>query len=365
MPLNMWVALCGMALGAVFGFTVRRSDFCMMGAVADLVLNGDTSRMRAWLLAMAVAMLGAQSLHAGGTLDLASSFYLSGELPWAGIVVGGLLFGFGMVLACGCPSRSVVNAACGDLRAFVTLIVIGFAAGMTMRGIAGPPRVWLNELTSIDLVEAGLGSSQGLVEWIGLATDIHAPWLRLLIAGLIAAALVAYCFSDTKFRSERKLWIAGIVLGALVTGGWIVTGVLGFDEFEPIALTSLTFVRPVSDGMLYLMTFTGASVTFGIAAVGGAGLGALVAGAMRGNLRFKGFEDLYEMSRYLSGGAMMGFGGVLALGCTVGQGISGISTLSVGSVLALASIVVGGIIGARFLEQGSLGGAIRAMFAGR
>ena len=348
----------GLAVGALLGATVQRSGYCMMGAVADYAISGALGRMRAWMLTIAVAILACQGLHLAGAVDLSQTFYRAATLPWISQPLGGALFGFGMVIACGCASRSLVNCATGDLRALVSLLVMGFTGYATMRGLLAYPRLWLSDATAVDVGRLGL-SGQGLPE-IAAGGGPAGALPTLLVALLVVAALLTFVLADRDFLRERGHLAAATIIGCCIAAGWWVTGVLGHDEFEPSEPESLRFVAPVAQSLQYLMTWTGSRADFGVATVGGVLLGAFASAWLRGELALRAFEDRYDLGRYLAGGALMGVGGVLAMGCTVGQGLTGVATLSLGSFLALAGIIGGGFLGVRYLEQGSLLGAMRA-----
>lgn len=174
---------------------------------------------------------------------------------------------------------------------------------------------------------------------------------RPLGTALVAVPLLVYCLADRRFRASPRDWIGGLGVGLLVVAGWAITGLLGRDEFEPQPVASFTFVAPVAESLQYLMTFTGAQVSFGIATVGGMLLGAFVAAMASGGFRVESFADRDDLLRHLAGAALMGVGGVFAMGCTIGQGVTGLSTLAVGSLLALVSIVAGGVAGVKYLER--------------
>ena len=342
------VGLAGLAVGLAFGAVTRLTDFCALGALADMALYRDDRRLRSWLSAIAVAMLGTHALHVMGIIDIHRSVFLSPDLGWTGAVVGGLMFGYGTVMARGCGGRSLIRLAGGDLRALVTLVTLGVFAYMTLRGLTGVARVWLEDATTLTLAAEPYGS-QGLPELIAGAAGLDHVLMRSVLVGLAGLGLLAYCLSGAGFRRSPRHLVAGLAIGVLVTAGWAATGWLGRDEFEPVALASLGFVRPIGDGLQYLMTFTGATVTFGVAAVGGTLAGGFLAALFPGGVRVRGFETAEEMTSHLLGGAMMGVGGVMALGCTIGQGVTGIATLSVGSIIALASILAGGALAIRRL----------------
>lgn len=362
MSVNALTALLGFAIGLVFGAVAQRTNFCTMGAVSDLVLMGDGRRMRAWLLAITVAILGSAALHLAGAVDLGKSIYLTPNFGWLGAVVGGLMFGFGMVLAGGCGSRSLVRLGAGNLKSVVVILVLGIAAYMTLRGLAAALRVGVIEPTNIDLRAWGL-ASQGLPEILASLSGIQPTIVRGGVALLIVGGLLAYTLADAKFRAGRAQALGAAVIGATIPAGWFATGVLGADDFEPAPLASLTFVAPVGESLVYLMTFSGASITFGIGAVGGVIAGAAIAAVASGTYRLESFTDARDMLRHLGGGALMGVGGVLALGCTIGQGITGLSTLAFGSLIAFLAILGGAVYALKYLEEGSLVGALRALAA--
>jgi hypothetical protein len=344
------VALAAFGAGLAFGAVVQRTHFCTMGAIADLVLFGDGRRMRAWLLAIAVALLGSQTLAAAGVVDLGASVYRAAAILWPGALIGGLMFGFGMTLTGGCGSRNAVRLGAGNLKSLVVLLVMAVTAYMTMNGFFALARVRIEAIGRI------ASADQGLAPLLGLGAPA-----ALILALLIAGALAVFCFKDKKFRASGKDVAAGLALGALIPFGWLITGVLGADDFEPEPLASFAFVAPVAKGLIYLMTYPAAPISFGIAALGGVLLGAFVAARIGGDFRIEGFSGLDDLVHHLIGAALMGVGGVLGLGCTIGQGMTGLSTLASGSVLTTLAIMAGGVLGVRYLERGSLAAALRAV----
>ncbi len=362
LPVNTLVALTGFAAGIAFGATAQRTNFCTMGAISDLVLMGSANRFRAWMLAIAVAMLGSQGLHLAGVVDLNQSIYLTPNLGWFGAIVGGLLFGFGMTLTGGCGNKTLVRLGGGSLKSLVVFLVLAITAYTTLRGLIGVPRMQLEQSANLNLAKLGV-ARQGLADLLASATGMGQTPLRLGLMLLSAGALLYFCFKDAAFRAARRDIAAGLIVGALVVAGWLITGVVGKDEFEPTQLASFTFVAPIGDMLQYLMTFTGAKINFGIAAGIGVIAGAFLAAYLTREFRVESFTDAPDMLRHILGGAMMGVGGVLALGCTIGQGITGMSTLALGSLIAWLSIMAGGYLGIKYLEEGSLAGALRAVFA--
>jgi len=361
MDVGLVVATIGFFLGAVFGATAQRTNFCTMGAISDAVFMGDYNRFRAWMLAIAVAILGTQALHMTETVDLNQSIYLTTSFGWAGAILGGLLFGFGMTMTGGCGNKTLVRLGAGNLKSLMVALVMGVFAYMTLRGLIGLARVEIEGLTNLDL-EAGGYAAQGIPDFIAKA-GIGDETARLIAVAIVAGGLLVYCFKNAEFRSSKTDLAAGLIIGLLVPIAWWVTGAFGQDEFDPTPPVSFTFVAPVGESIQYLMTFTGATINFGIAVVGGVIAGSFVAAKASGEFRVESFADADDMLRHMFGAAIMGIGGVMALGCTIGQGITGMSTLALGSLIALVSIFAGGYLGMEYLEEGSLGAAIAAAFS--
>ena len=354
------VGAAAFAAGLIFGATAQRTNFCTMGALSDIVFMGDWRRFRAWMLAVAVAMIGTQSLHGAGLIDLGKSIYLQGPLVWAGAIIGGLLFGFGMTLAGGCGNKTLVRIGAGNMKSLVTFLVIGLFAYMTLKGMIGLGRVQLEAATNISV--AGQAANQGLPALLA-ALGLSESLARWLVVGLIGGGLLVFCFKDAEFRTAPADILGGLIIGLMVPAGWWITGVLGADDFDPTALSSFTFVAPIGDTMMYLMTFTGSTINFGIAAVGGVICGSFLAARAGKGFRLEAFSDVADMRRHLIGAMMMGTGGVMAMGCTIGQGLTGISTLSATSFIALAAIIFGGVWGLKSMEEGSVGAGLKAVLA--
>ncbi|MDX2258213.1 MAG: YeeE/YedE family protein [Hyphomicrobiaceae bacterium] len=345
------LAIGGLLIGALFGALVQRTNFCTMGSVSDIVNFGDWRRFRAWLLACAVAITGTQVLAFAGVVPLEKSMYLGASLNWLGHILGGLMLGFGMVFAGGCPSKTVARVGGGDLRSLVTLMVIGIAGFMAGGGVLGPSRAALEAATRVDL--AGIAPSQGLGDILAAQTGITRASAGLGAGVAIAVLIALYVFASRAFRSSPVHVLSGIGIGLLIIAGWAVTG-LAYDELAdtPTNPISLTFVRPAGDTLDWLQRFTALGWPgFGVTTVFGAIFGAFVAATAAGQFRLATFSDPADMVRNLMGAVLMGVGGMLALGCTVGQGITGVSTLAVGSFLTFAGIVAGGVLGLKAFER--------------
>jgi uncharacterized membrane protein YedE/YeeE len=344
------LALGGFLIGALFGWAVYRTNYCAMGSLSDIHNFGDWRRFRAWILAAATALIGATLLEAAGIVDLARSMYLAPSFNWLGHIGGGLIFGIGMVLAGGCPSRNLARAGGGDLRALLTLVVLGLFAFMTIAGVLAPTRAALEGATGVAL---GGAQTQGIGDLVGAHTGLARDGAKAAAAALIAAAALAYCFADAKFRVSPLHVVSGIAVGLTVVAGWALTG-LAYDDMatRPAPPVSLTYIRPVGDTLQWLTLYTATPMPgFGVASVIGALVGAFAAARAMGRFRLATFADTGDTVRNLLGAALMGVGGVMALGCTVGQAITGVSTLALGSFVTFAAIVAGGFLGLRLLER--------------
>ena len=289
-PVTTFVALWGFAAGIIFGITAQRTNFCTMGALSDIVFMGSYSRMRAWVLAIAVAMAGSQLMHILGFVDLGAAIYLTSNLGWLGAIIGGLMFGFGMTLAGGCGNKTLVRVGTGSLRSLVVALIIAISAYATLRGILGIPRLEFEAASMIDLGRFGL-ENQGIVGVLAFISGLDTTLVRPVLTGIIVFSLLAWCFKSEEFRQSRRDLIAGLVIGLLIPMGWYITGNIGNDDFDPVPLFSFTFVSPTADGLQYLMTFTGSTINFGIASIAGVIVGAFFAATATGEFRVETFVD--------------------------------------------------------------------------
>jgi uncharacterized protein len=345
------VIIGGFLLGLAFGATVHRTHFCTMGAIADIALFGDWRRMRAWLLAIATALIGAQALQLAGLIDLQTSFYAATAWPWVAAIAGGLLFGFGMTQTGGCASRNVARLGGGNLKSLAVLAVMALAASATLALVL--PALQVLPVATL----AGPGTLGELLAPLGLEPKVA----DALAAALIGGALLLFCFRDAAFRGARREIAAGLILGGLAVLGWLITA----SEGQGFAVrASLNFVLPLAAGGVALFGQPAGGAGFGLALIAGAVLGAFVMAKATHTFRIERFASASDRRRHLVGAAVMGTGGGLALGCTVGHGVSGISSLALTSILVFFAIAAGGIAGVRYLEQGSLKGAVRALLAG-
>jgi len=343
----LWAAF---GLAVLFGAIAQRTRFCTMGAISDVYAMGDWRRARMWVLAIAVAVLAFNGMAASGVLDPAGSIYTGPRLLWLSSVVGGLLFGFGMVLASGCVSRNLVRLGAGNLKSLVVLVVAAVAAGATLRGITAVVRVNTLEKVAVDLP-----TGQALPVLLGVSP--------VLVAAVLALALLAWVLKDRDGRSG-EVWLAGLGVGGLIAGLWWVSGHLGFlpedpRTLEPVYLAtnsrrmeSLSAIAPIAYALDWLQMFsdTSKTLTFGIVSVAGLVVGSALMAAFERSFRWEGFADVGDLGVHLVGAVCMGVGGIVAMGCSIGQGITGVSTLALGSFIALAAMVVGALLALRWQE---------------
>lgn len=344
----------GFGLGIVFGFIANKTNFCTMGAISDVVNMGHWGRMRAWLLAMAVAMIGANALGYLGHVDLSKTIYTGNNFFWLAYIVGGLCFGVGMTLASGCGNKTLVRVGGGNLKSVVVFIYMGYAAMVTLKGIFGAFRVKVLQAPAVTIQ---LEHGQTLPALLSGAGGAAAHTMQLVITGTLALAILVFVFMDKEFRKHLDNNLAGLIIGAIVVGGWYLTGHVGLAENpDTLEMTyfgtnshlaeSMSFIAPSAYTLEYWAYWTDASniVTFGVATVFGVGIGSFLYALITRSFRWEAFSSAQDMFYHIIGGTLMGFGGVTAMGCTIGQGITGISTLSLGSFLALASIIAGSAI---------------------
>ena len=354
------VALGGFLLAFVFGAVANRTNFCTMGAVSDVVNMGSWARMRMWLLAIAVAILGTHALQLAGLIDLTKSIYVRPNFTWLSYLLGGFLFGVGMTLGSGCGSKTLVRLGGGSLKSLIVFVFLGIAAYMTLKGLFA---IWRQG--AIDRVAADLNAAhmprQDLPTMIAALTGASLAPVELAVAIAVAGALLAFVFKDRDFRASFDHILGGTVVGLVIVGGWYVTGHVGFAENPETledtffgtnsrTIESLSFVAPVGYALELLMLWSDQSlrVTFGIAATVGIIAGSFAYAIASRTFRWEGLAGAEDTANHVVGGILMGFGGVTALGCTIGQGLTGFSTLALGSILAFLAIVAGSALTMKF-----------------
>ena len=359
--LQLMVLWATFAVTFVIGWVMSRTNFCTMGAVSDIVNIGDWSRMKMWLGAIGVALVLTQAMQAAGIIDTTGSFYTNARLLWVSHIVGGFAFGVGMVLASGCASKNLIRLGGGSLKALVVFVVMGVTAYMTLRGLIAVGRVATVDSLAIEL--AGPQDLGHLLQRAGGFAEASLPRLQLALGLVIGLALLGFAFL------KKEQWTFDVITGALVVGAgvaavWWISGSLGHLAEDPRTLEetflttssgrmeSLSFVAPAAYSLELLMFWSDASraVSLGIASVLGMVAGALVNTLMTRSFHWEGFAGTEDTANHLAGAVLMGAGGVTALGCTIGQGLSGLSTLAVGSVISFIAIVIGARVGLAYQQ---------------
>lgn len=354
--LTRYVLLATFVLSAAFGAIVQRTNFCSMGAVADIVTMGSWTRMRQWALAAGVAMLGFAALSAGGWIRPADSLYGGPNWMWLSALVGGLMFGFGMVLASGCLSKNLVRLGSGNLKALVALLVAALFAYFTLRGVTAVLRV-----VTVDQVFVRFSGPATLGYLLQAASGWSLAAALLLAAAVVGGVLIIWALLERGFATGRNL-LAGVGIGGVIIAMWWVSGHLGYVDEDPSTLEAvylgsrsgsmeaLTFTAPLADSIHWLMFYSDASLHLGMTVVSVVGViaGACAHALLTHSFRWQGFRSTEDLVNHMTGGALMGMGGVTALGCTVGQGLSGLSNLSLTAFVATASIIAGAVIALKY-----------------
>jgi len=323
--------LLGLAVGLAFGALAEVTRFCLRRGLVGPMAERRPA-LGVWLTALALAVIGTQIAVAKGAISFADHRFMAADLPWLAILIGGAAFGTGMVLTRGCVSRLTVLAGSGNLRALTVLIVFAITAHATLKGVLAPLRTTLGSVT------LPMGDS------ISLAALPGGP---LLWSAVIAAAALTY--AARAGARPRDLALATLI-GLLVPLAWVGTGLILFDEFDPIAMESLSFTSPSAETLFWTVASSAIPAGFGTGLIGGVFTGALLLSLFNRRFQWQSFTNPAETGRYLAGAVLMGTGGVLAGGCTVGAGLSGVPTLSLAAILALAAITTGAIATDRLLN---------------
>ena len=334
------VVYAGLLIGIAYGGIALLSGFCLMSSLRGWWVEGDGRLVRSYALALGVAIAATQLLAGGSAVDLGKSIYLLPSFSAPVMFFGGLLFGYGMVMANGCGSRALVLLGRGNLRSFVVVIVLGISAQMTLKGLIAPARIAVVQWSQIT---PGATSLPALLSTFGL----NETFARMLGASVTSGALIVFAFAHAAFRRAWGQIAAGLAVGLLVAAGWFATGYLGADDFNPVPVTSLTFIAPIADTLHYMMLSTGLTLNFGIATVAGVFAGSLLTALATRRFHWEGYHSPRHMLRSAGGAALMGAGGAMAYGCSVGQGLTGLSTLSLASFVAVAGILLGTAAGLR------------------
>jgi len=357
-------------IALVMGALVNKTNFCTMGAVSDLVNMGDTGRMRAWLFAIAIAVIGVTLLEYLGAVELGSTFppYRGSNLVLGENIIGGLLFGIGMTLASGCGNKCLIRIGGGNLKSIFVFAIIAAIAYFMINPFPGSDKTLFSTLFFdwIRPMSLDLSTSQDLGAIVG---GEEPGTMRLVLGLVLGLVILAFVFKSAEFRGSFDNILGGLVVGLAVLAAWYLTSVVGIDadgemyslsgyyeEWDmmadsdegkpaagaPLSTQSYTFINPMGQTGAYLAGgLDAALLTFGVVAVFGVVLGSLLWSLVSRSFRIEWFNSTSDVLNHVIGAILMGFGGTLAMGCTIGQAITGVSTLAVGSILTFGAIFLG------------------------
>lgn len=374
-------------IAVILGAVAHKTNFCTMGAVSDWVNMGDTGRMRAWLLAMAVALLGVLVLEASGVLVLPPDTfppYRTANFAWLRYLLGGVMFGIGMTLASGCGNKTLVRIGGGNVKSVMVLVIAATGAYLMLWGdIKGEGffevvfNSWMAP-TAINLTERGIPSQELSVVVAGLS-GAQIGNLHFIIGGILVAGLLLFIFKSADFRASFDNILGGLVVGLAVIAGWYVTGGpmgAAWKEYAELAteipsrvnVQSYTFISPMGDSVRYLMSPSNYSlINFGVVALFGVIVGSFLYALLFRKFRIEWFASGKDFVTHAVGGVLMGFGGVLSMGCTIGQAVTGVSTLAIGSILTFLAIVFGSALTMKvqyyLMDEQGVWGALRSALA--
>jgi len=341
-PEPLLIALIGFGGGALLGLAARLGRFCTLGAIEDYLYQQSDTRLRMWVLAIGVAGLLTFGLAGVGAVNLSANvYYLT---PWSPLitVLGGLLFGYGMSLAGNCGFGALARFGGGDLRSFVIVIVMGIAAYVMMSGPLARLRQMATEATTPALETTSYASL------LSQMTGLPLVWA----GGALSLLITLLALGSSSFLRDRKALFWGAIVGVAVTSGWVGTTWVATHGFTPQPVQSHTFSAPLGETILFLMTASGGGLSFGVGSVFGVLAGAFCGSLIKGHFRWEACEDPRELRRQILGAVCMGFGAVLALGCTIGQGVSAFSVLALSAPITFIAIFIGAAIGLRQLITG-------------
>ena len=345
--------IAGVFAGIIIGAAARWNRFCTLAALERHWYAGDSSGVRTWVLAATVAIIATQAMSLGGLIDLRGSFYLNPNFGWTGAILGGLAFGFGMALVGTCGFGALVRLGGGSLRSLVVLLVLGLSALAAQRGLIAQARVKVVDDLALNLSFAGdqsLGS---------LASAVFGFDARLLTAVIVIGLLLAWVFAMADYRRRVGHIATAVIIGGAISFGWLATTWGARHAFVPVQIEAGSFVVPVGDTIIQFIAFTGVLPDYGVGLVVGVALGAALVAWRKHDVRWEACDDARELGRHIVGAFLMGTGGVFALGCTIGQGVTAASTLAISAPLVMICIALGARIGLSYMLEGSLWSAFR------
>ncbi|THH38020.1 YeeE/YedE family protein [Aliishimia ponticola] len=336
------VALIGLIGGIALGLAARIGRFCTLGAIEDVLYSSDDRRIRMWALAIGTAIIGVHIGIGSGWLGFTETAYLDRTWSPLGTILGGLMFGYGMALSGNCGYGALARLGGGDLRSFVIVLVMGLSAYVVMSGPLAHARVWLFP------VEEGTGRAQGFSQLAAMRWGLS----PVLTGSLVGALFLILGLSSSRMRASRGHVLWGVIVGLAITFGWLGTAWVAHNGFDAEPVQTHTFAAPLGDTIFYLMTASGNTLSFSVGSVAGVLIGAALGSYSKGHFRWEACEDPRELKRQILGAALMGPGAILAVGCSVGQGISAFSVLAYSAPVAFLCIFAGAAFGLRQLISG-------------
>lgn len=341
-----YATIGGFLCGALAGGAARYGRLCSMSAIEDALVGRDYRGAKAWGLAVAIAGLATMGLVALGLVSLETSSLLNPRLHLLGVLMGGVLFGLGMTLVGTCSFGLIVRAGGGDLRALVSTMIVGVFAYAVTAGLLAPVRATLLEFGVVDLSVLGRASLDRLV-----ASAVGEEAARVVMLGAFVL-LAGIALSDKRLLGRPRLIVSAVMIGLAVAGGWLATSA-AVEAMSAPRVESLSFVAPAGRALLQFMAMPFRDANFGMAAITGAILASFVVALAKREVRWEAFDDAREMRRHLAGAALMGVGGVLAHGCTVGQGLTAASALALSAPPFVIGVLFGAQVGLKFLIEGT------------
>lgn len=343
-PEHILVAAVGLFGGVLLGLAARLGRFCTLGAIEDVLYGGSDTRLRMWGIAIGTAIIGSFSLMGAGLIEAGNTYYLSiAWLPWAS-VVGGLMFGYGMALAGNCGFGAVARLGGGDLRSFVIVLVMGVSTYVVLNGPLAPVRDMLFPQSPVLPGDVPPGIAHATAHWTGLSSTA--------IGLSIGLALTVISASSRSFLEKPKAVLWSIVVGIAIISGWAGTSWVANTGFEVVPVVSHSFAAPLGESIMWWMMGSAQPISFAVGSVAGVWFGAFIGSLIKGHFRWEACEDPRELRRQIFGAALMGAGAVIALGCTVGQGISAFSMLAFSAPVTFIAIFAGASFGLRQLIVG-------------
>lgn len=336
------VALVGLMGGIVLGLAARIGRFCTLGAIEDYLYADDDRRMRMWAVAIGVAILGSHAAMGIGWLDPVETRYLAQTWNPIGSIVGGLMFGYGMAISGNCGYGALARLGGGDLRSFVIVLIMGLSAYIAMSGPLAHLRVWVFP------VEMNLSAPQSISYLAERLISIPA-WVFGSVVGTI---MIVLALANDRFRRAPMQVFWGAMVGLAIVSGWLGTNWVATYGFDAERVQTHTFAAPLGDTILYLMTASGNTLSFAVGSVSGVLIGAFLGSWSKGHFRWEACEDPRELKRQILGAAIMGPGAIIAVGCSVGQGISAFSLLAYSAPVTFAAIFAGATLGLKQLVSG-------------